>query len=109
MWDEDIVVPMGFFLTIIVLSIVIPLVRALGRKWEREAGRPEIPSDVAQRLARIEQAVDAVAIEIERISEGQRFTTRLLAERGAERAPERGQTARVPELTSPHPGGRHAQ
>ena len=100
MWDEDIIVPMGFFLTIIILSIVIPLVRALGRKWEREAGRPELPSDVAQRLARIEQAVDAVAVEVERISEGQRFTTKLLAERGAGRAPE---------LVSPHPGGRHAQ
>jgi hypothetical protein len=33
------------------------------------------------RLERIEQAVDAIAIEIERISEGQRFTTKLLSER----------------------------
>ena len=33
-----------------------------------------------QRLARLEQAVDAIAIEVERISEGQRFTTRLLSE-----------------------------
>ena len=33
------------------------------------------------RLERIEQAVDAIAIEIERISEGQRFTTKLLNER----------------------------
>ena len=33
------------------------------------------------RLARLEQAVDSIAIEIERISEGQRFTTKLLAER----------------------------
>jgi aspartate 1-decarboxylase len=34
-----------------------------------------------QRLARVEQAVEAVAIEIERISEGQRFVTKLLAGR----------------------------
>jgi hypothetical protein len=34
-----------------------------------------------ERLVRIEQAVEAIAIEVERISEGQRFTTRLLAER----------------------------
>jgi len=33
------------------------------------------------RLERIEQAVDAIAIEVERISEGQRFTTKLLSER----------------------------
>ena len=33
------------------------------------------------RLARLEQAVESIAIEVERISEGQRFTTKLLAER----------------------------
>jgi hypothetical protein len=35
----------------------------------------------AQRLERLEQAVDTIAIEIERISENQRFTTKLLSER----------------------------
>ena len=34
-----------------------------------------------QRLARIEAAVDAIAIEVERISEAQRFAARLAAER----------------------------
>ena len=38
--------------------------------------------DVAQRLGRIEQAVDATAVEVERISEAQRFTTKLLVEKG---------------------------
>jgi hypothetical protein len=33
------------------------------------------------RLLRIEQTLDSVAVEVERISEGQRFTTRLLADR----------------------------
>jgi hypothetical protein len=32
------------------------------------------------RLARLEHAVDAIALEVERISEGQRFTTKLLSE-----------------------------
>lgn len=36
---------------------------------------------IEERLTRIEQAVDAIAVETERISEAQRFTTRLLAER----------------------------
>ncbi len=36
-----------------------------------------------QRLERVAQAVDAIAVEMERVSEGQRFTTRLLAERAA--------------------------
>jgi hypothetical protein len=39
-----------------------------------------VPVEVASRLERIEQALEAVAIEVERISEGQRFTTRLLSE-----------------------------
>ena len=39
-------------------------------------------NDIAQRLARLEQASDAMSVEIERISEGQRFTTKLLVERG---------------------------
>jgi hypothetical protein len=35
---------------------------------------------VDARLSRLEQAVDAIAVEIERISEGQRFTTKLLSD-----------------------------
>jgi len=38
-----------------------------------------------QRLARVEHAVEAIAIEVERIGEGQRYVTALLDER-AERA-----------------------
>lgn len=34
-----------------------------------------------QRLERVEQAVESIAIEIERISEGQRYVTKLLDER----------------------------
>ena len=35
------------------------------------------------RLARLEQAVDAIAVEVERISEAQRYTTKLLNEGAA--------------------------
>lgn len=37
------------------------------------------PSD--ERLARVEQAVESIAIEVERIGEGQRFVTKLMNER----------------------------
>ncbi|HXL86217.1 MAG TPA: hypothetical protein VN927_03365 [Gemmatimonadaceae bacterium] len=40
------------------------------------------PALTEARLARIEQAVDAIALEVERISEGQRFTTKLLSDHG---------------------------
>ena len=48
---------------------------------EGMARAAESEPDVALRLERIEQAIDAIAVEVERISEGQRFTTKLLAER----------------------------
>jgi hypothetical protein len=51
---------------------------------------------VEDRLERIEQAVDAIAVEVERMSESQRFTARLLSERlpdsGALPGAERGKT-----------------
>ena len=34
-----------------------------------------------QRLERVEQAVESIAVEVERISEGQRYVTKLLSER----------------------------
>ena len=84
--NEDIVIPIAGMLMIIVLAIGVPLVVALAKKWQREAERPRIPEDMSPRLERMEAAIDAMAIEIERISEGQRFTTKLLTERQKEPA-----------------------
>ncbi len=84
---EDILVPLGAFTMITTIVIGVPLVRGLVRRWDRESQMPRVPAEVQTRLERIEQAVDAIAIEVERISEGQRFVTKLLADRGAERAP----------------------
>ena len=79
--SEDMIITVSFFTTVIVLALGIPLVRAYTRRRERH-GTPLL-SDVEQgaRLARIESAVESMAIEIERISEGQRFTTQLLTAR----------------------------
>jgi hypothetical protein len=46
-----------------------------------QAAAPEHEYRLEQRLASIDHAVQAIAIEVERLGEGQRFTTRLLAER----------------------------
>jgi hypothetical protein len=43
--------------------------------------RPVVSEVSDDRFTRLEQAVEAIAVEVERISEGQRFTTKLLAER----------------------------
>lgn len=46
----------------------------------RDHNHESMSSVADARLSRLEQAVDAIAVEVERISEGQRFTTRLLSE-----------------------------
>jgi hypothetical protein len=76
---EDLV-PFGFFAMVTIVAIGTPLVRGLVKRWERNDATPAVPSDVSARMERMEHAIDAIAVEIERISEGQRFTTKLLAE-----------------------------
>lgn len=79
---EAIVVPTMLFLMIAVIVIGLPLAKAYARRMDRGAQRPQLPSsDLLARLERIEQGIEAMAIEIERISEGQRFTTALLADK----------------------------
>ncbi len=56
--------------------------------------------EIADRVNRIETSVDAVALEVERISEGQRFTTRLLADRPG--APVHADKPRPGGSTTPH-------
>jgi len=78
--NEDIVIPGVFFFTVIVLALGIPLVRAYIRRQERKDALPAASPEVMLRLERMEQAIDSIAVEVERISEGQRFTTKLLSE-----------------------------
>jgi hypothetical protein len=89
-------------MTLSVLSIVLiwgPLAIGAARALTKRAGRPAASpaafTETAQRLERIEGAVDAIAIEVERISEGQRFVTKLLSE--SQPAPILGAGQRTPE------------
>lgn len=50
-------------------------------KGQRETLTAARDPELVERIARVEQIVESTAIEIERISEGQRFTTKLLAEK----------------------------
>ena len=79
--NEEIVVPIAGMMMIVMLALGVPYVRGLVRRWERTPEAPQVPPDVTGRLERIEHAIEAVAVEVERISEGQRFTTKLLAEK----------------------------
>lgn len=54
--------------------------RIMLRRWAHPKPAPQVLESAA-RLERMEQAIDAVAIEVERISEGQRFVTQTIAKR----------------------------
>jgi hypothetical protein len=60
--------------------LAIGFARTLFKRSNRPAPPPAIFAETAQRLERVEAAVDTIALEIERISEGQRFVTKLLSE-----------------------------
>jgi hypothetical protein len=71
----------AFFATIAVIALGIPIIRAITRRLERSAPPPaQVSPEVLSRLERIEQGVEAIAVEVERIAEAQRFTARLMAE-----------------------------
>ena len=56
-------------------------------KMRGHAGPSQLPADLTQRMTRMENAIESVAVEVERISEGQRFTTRLLSDRALQEVP----------------------
>ena len=78
---EEVLAIGGFFITTIVIVIGFPLVRSYTRRKEIEAQRAPSDPENDRRLQRIEHAIEAMAIEVERISEGQRFVTKLLSDR----------------------------
>lgn len=85
--NGDILVPIFGMLTGTAMVLGLPLVIVYARRlWLRDTKAPPRSSESERRLERMEQAIDAIALEVERISEGQRFVTNLLAERGQERA-----------------------
>ena len=84
---SNVAVPIVAFVVTGAVIILAPLVRAYAKQLERSSPA-EVPTHVNQRLERMEQAIDAIAEQVERVAEGQRFTTKLLSERGAPHAPE---------------------
>ncbi|MEO5817875.1 MAG: hypothetical protein ABIT20_21575 [Gemmatimonadaceae bacterium] len=78
---NPILIPVIFVSSIPIIAIGLPIARAYAARLGRMPMAPAVPLEVAARLERMEQAIDSIAVEVERISEGQRFTTKLLAER----------------------------
>ncbi len=68
---------------LIAFMVLFPISLAIARSiWRRSTRRTVAASNTQHetRFAQLEQAIDSVAVEIERVSEGQRFVTKLLRE-----------------------------
>lgn len=70
-----------FFITVAVIIIGLPIARALGRRLDRKPYKQAIDPGMSAQLQRIENTVESMSIEIERISEAQRYMARLQTER----------------------------
>lgn len=70
---------------VIGMTISISMVAMAVARIVASRRRKELPDSsvarIEERLERMEQAIDAMATEVERVADGQRFTTKLLAER----------------------------
>lgn len=74
----------GIFMVIVLLPLSVALAR---RIWRRSVTAvTTFPRELGDRLIRMEQALEATSLEVERIGEGQRFLTRLFTEGEAARA-----------------------
>jgi hypothetical protein len=80
-------ISLAFFVMVFAIIVGFPIARAIARRIDRKGVAQRATPEVTAQLDQITQSLEAMAIEIERISEGQRFTTRLLAEQHERRPP----------------------
>lgn len=97
-------------MAIIMLSLGSVVVIGLGARILWRLGSRTKPREVSppdsEAMQRLETAVDTIAIEVERISEAQRFTVAILAERlparSGERAADAPAASAVKRVNTPH-------
>ena len=74
---EEYIVLGGMFM----LLVLFPLTIAYARRLWKRGGQvvAALPANLMERFGQLEQSVESIAIEVERIGEGQRFMTRVFA------------------------------
>lgn len=79
---DEVFVLGGIFMFVVMMPLSIAWAR---RIWRRgSVAVSAIPRELMERITRLDQAVDSIAVEVERIGEGQRFVTRVLTDRAPE-------------------------
>jgi hypothetical protein len=75
-------------LIIAIVAVVALTTSAIAKSWLTRSNHSAIPetdlTEIRDVLRQLQNSVDTIAVEVERLSEGQRFTTRLLAEQARE-------------------------
>jgi uncharacterized membrane protein YfbV (UPF0208 family) len=66
---------------LIVVGVSITMLALAWASRRTDRLKPQRLEALEERLERVEQAIDTVAVEVERIGEAHRFTARLLTER----------------------------
>jgi hypothetical protein len=80
-------------ISVVSLALLLPMSIAFAKRMMRQPQRPAaMPNEMTTRLDRMEHAIDTIAIEVERISEGQRFVTKLMADRATNAQADRSAT-----------------
>ncbi|MBA2687522.1 MAG: hypothetical protein H0U64_05435 [Gemmatimonadaceae bacterium] len=76
---EIVIVPIVFGLpaAVVIARMYFKHNEKMAELQRGSGGNPEI----SQRLERVESSIEAIAVEMERVGEGQRFVTKLLSER----------------------------
>lgn len=78
-------ISIAMFVTLAVIIVGTPLARAFARRMDAQnRGALSAANDIAPQIEQLQQSVDAMAIELERITEAQRFQSQLLAGRAKE-------------------------
>ena len=72
---------------LVIMVLGFPVIRLITKWLEPKPVAPRELSAINGRLERIETAVDSIALEVERISEAQRFAARLQSEQQQTRLP----------------------
>ena len=80
-------ISIAFFVTIAAIVVLLTLARAVARQADRKSqALASGAQNIAPQLAQLQDSVDAMALELERITEAQRFQSKLLAGREEEPA-----------------------
>jgi hypothetical protein len=69
----------GFLAMLVIIILGLPIVRAITRRMDRAPVAPVLPQSQQEQIKALRESVDRLAVEVERVSEGQRWLTRQLS------------------------------